>query len=95
MKIKHLIAAAALLPLAAFADNATNEGLFNTLDQDRNGMITKAEAAKDAKLTTEWSKIDADNNGSIDLSELAAYTPAKAFEPVEGENEPIGAAPTK
>ena len=95
MKIRHTLAAAALLPLVAFAENATNEGLFKTLDQDNNGMITKMEAAKDKKLTNEWSKIDANNNGTIEPSELASYVPAKAFEPVEGENEPIGAAPTQ
>jgi len=95
MKIRYVIALAALVPLAAVAEKATNEGLFKSLDKDRNGMITKAEAAKDKNLIAEWSKIDTDGNGTIEASELAAYKPAKAFEPVESENEPIGAAPTR
>ena len=95
MNIKYIVVAAVLLPLSAVAEKATNEGLFNSLDQDRNGMITKAEAAKDKNLIAEWSKIDTDNNGTIEPSELAAYKPAQVFQPAEGENEPIGAAPTR
>ena len=45
-------------------------------------MINSSETARDQKLTSQWSKIDADNNGGIGQSELAAYAPIRVFEPV-------------
>jgi len=95
MKFRYLIAAAIILPLSAAAEDNPSKQTFKLLDKDNNGMITKMEAAKDEQLTADWSKIDTNNDGSISESELARYHPAKAFTPVEGENEPMGAAPTQ
>ena len=95
MKLRYLVVAGMLLPLCAAADDSNVMGRFKLLDKDNNGMITKMEAANDKQISQDWSKIDVNNDGNITQSELAMYHPAKDYTPVEGENEPMGAAPTQ
>jgi len=95
MKLRYLMIAGLLAPLWVAADDTNLMGKFKLLDKDNNGMITKMEAASDKQITQDWSKIDINNDGNITQSEMAMYHPAKDYSPVEGENEPMGAAPTQ
>lgn len=96
MKIRHVVMVGAMtVSFAALAGETSNEQTFNTLDKNSDGVITKDEAAGVENLVKDWSTIDKNNSGSIEVSEFAALESAEAYSPVEAENEPIGAAPTK
>jgi EF hand len=56
------------------------------IDRNRDGKITKAEAARDAELARRFSTLDIDNSGKLDSGEFARFE-AEA-EPVEGERVP-------
>ena len=96
MKIRHIVVVGAMtVSFAALAGEAENENVFNALDKNSDGVITKEEAAGVEKLVKDWGSIDKDKSGSIEVSEFAALESAEAYSPVEAEDEPIGAAPTK
>jgi hypothetical protein len=42
---------------------------FNNLDTNDDGKLSKAEAAKDSKLTANWAEADRNNDGSITRAE--------------------------
>jgi Ca2+-binding EF-hand superfamily protein len=88
-------AAAALLSLSAAADEGTNnDKLFKQLDKDGNGVISQQEASANKQLMKEWKKLDKNSDGGLEKSEFARFESAEAYTPVEGEDEPMGAAPT-
>ena len=96
MKIRHIVMVGAMtVSFAALAGETGNENVFNALDKNSDGVISKEEAAGVEKLVNDWSAIDTDKSGSIEVSEFAALESAEAYSPVEAEDEPIGAAPTK
>lgn len=96
MKIRHIVVVGAMtVSFAALAGETGNENVFNALDKNSDGVISKEEAASVEKLVNDWSAIDTDKSGSIEVSEFAALESAEAYSPVEAEDEPIGAAPTK
>lgn len=88
-------AAAALLSLSATAAEKMDNGkLFNKLDKDGNGVISQQEASANKELMKQWKKLDKNSDGSLEKSEFAGFESAEAYTPVEGEDEPMGAAPT-
>lgn len=96
MKIKQLITIGAMtVAFAALADDMGNKKVFDALDKNGDGKITKEEAAGVETLTEDWVTIDVNKDGSIEVSEFAAIESVEAYTPVESDNEPIGAAPTK
>jgi hypothetical protein len=96
MKIRQVVAAGAMLiPFAVFAGEAGADKIFKTLDKNSDGVISKEEAATVKKLIADWTTIDANSSGTIEISEFSALESAEAYAPVETEEEPIGAAPTK
>lgn len=96
MKIRYAILTSALLAsFTAVAGDANSDKIFKALDKNNDGTITKEEAAKVEKLVADWSTIDTDGSGNIEMAEFAALESAEAYAPVETEEEPIGAAPTK
>lgn len=96
MKIRHVVVVSAMtVSFTALAGETGNENVFNALDKNGDGIITKEEAASVEKLVKDWSTIDKNSSGSIEVSEFAALESAEAYAPVETEDEPIGAAPTK
>lgn len=51
-----------------------NEDRLMTLDTDKDGKISRKEADRDLKR--DWSKYDANKDGYIDATELAAIPPS-------------------
>jgi hypothetical protein len=69
-----LIASAMALAFGAYAADekqakADAEPGFNNLDTNDDGKLTKAEAAKDKKLTERWTEADRDKNGTLSRAE--------------------------
>jgi Ca2+-binding EF-hand superfamily protein len=88
MKHKTLIAGAlaVLLPLAGAAvandgqDKSGKAGAgFDTLDTNRDGRISRAEAAVDATL--DWTTADSNGDGYLDKTEFKKAMKSKAGEP--------------
>ena len=78
-------------PVSAEQDN---ESIFKSLDTNGDGILTKQEVANVKALINDWSKVDGNKNGAIEFSEFSALESAENYIPAEGDNEPIGAAPT-
>jgi len=101
MKIsKSLIAAAvvALLPLAAIAGDkdktvtpvGATSAQFDTLDTNRDGRISPAEAASDSKIV--FSTVDKNGDGYLDNSE---FTHRSMSEPMPGNPATDAETPRK
>ncbi len=50
--------------------------LFERLDANRDGSISRAEAQSESALTERWDEYDRDRNQSLDRNELSAYQPS-------------------
>ncbi len=48
---------------------------FDQHDKDKDGKISKAEAATNMALTDSWSEVDYNEDGSIDVTEFARFEP--------------------
>ena len=46
---------------------------FNDMDKDRDGYLTKREAANSSHLVQQWEQADRDANQQIDRSEFSAF----------------------
>jgi hypothetical protein len=59
------------LAFGAYAadDKQAKEPGFNNLDTNDDGKLTRAEAAKDQKLTERWTEADRDKNGTLSRAE--------------------------
>jgi len=90
-----LTLSAAVFSFSVYAEEMDNEKVFKMLDKNNDGFITKSEVSSVKKLINDWDTIDTDGNGNIAMAEFAVVKSAEAYTPVEEENEPIGAAPTK
>jgi len=75
-----LACVAALLPMAAFANDPQTDSAassnasrkqFDKLDNDRDGRLSKLEAASDSKLT--FSSVDTNGDGYIDRMEYMRH----------------------
>jgi hypothetical protein len=71
-----LIASALALAFGAYAADdkstqakADKEPGFNNLDANNDGKLTKAEAAKDRKLTEQWTEADRNKDGTLTRAE--------------------------
>jgi Ca2+-binding EF-hand superfamily protein len=58
--------------LFAAEPEATTSG-FSALDLDQDGSLSVEEAAANPALSTNWSTIDADENGVVDEAEFSAF----------------------
>ena len=92
MKISQsLIAAAvvAVLPLSVFAGDkdkmAAPSAQFDTLDTNRDGRISQAEAASDTKIV--FSTVDKNGDGYLDSSEYAHRDMSKDSMPTEKQRQ--------
>ena len=50
---------------------------FAKLDADKDGMVSKKEAAKDKSVTAKWDTLDANKDGKLDPGEFAAFEAPK------------------
>lgn len=48
-------------------------GEFDTLDKDRDGSVTKKEAASNKDLTKTWDTLDSNKDGKLDQGEFAQF----------------------
>lgn len=81
MKRKHTIGALCILgtlPLTALAADpgvpaapSQTPAMFEQLDANRDGAITKAEAERSADLKARFDKLDANRDGKISAQEYA------------------------
>ena len=69
--MKKLILTAAVLCLPAMIAQAETP-LFNQLDVDKNGFISKEEAKANSDLTELFATLDADLDSQLSLEEYAA-----------------------
>lgn len=67
--------------------------LFDDIDTDASGCISKDEANVREDLKTNFDKIDADKNGTICVDEYTAYENKGKYVPDEVEIPEVGAAP--
>ena len=90
-------AVAALLPLAAAvaqtppadqgdqssppAQSARHGSSFDSLDTDKDGRISKAEAAADPNVSQQFSRYDKNGNGYIERDEVTATNSTPPTEP--------------
>ena len=90
-------AVAALLPLAAAvaqtppadqgdqsspsAQSARHGSSFDSLDTDKDGRISKAEAAADPNVSEQFSRYDKNGNGFIEKEEVSASNTTPAEKP--------------
>ena len=78
---KSILAAAALaLAGAAYADNHAKKDAepgFNVLDKNKDGYITRAEAAPDKDLVKKFKEADANNDGKLSRVEYLKVKAAK------------------
>lgn len=96
MNIRYILGVAAVAAcFSVYAGDTNNEKMFKALDLNSDGFITPSELDSVKKLISNWDSIDADKSGGIQIEEFAALKPAETFVPVEGDEEPIGAAPTR
>lgn len=94
MKGKALPCTLLLGLLAAGSSYAQMEPtLFEDLDSDHNGAISKSEAKARMDLTNNFKMIDKNGNGSISVDEYTAYENKGRMVPDVVEVPEPGAAP--
>lgn len=64
-------------PATGSSSSSASADQFNKLDADKDGMISKKEAAKDKGLTAKWATLDSNKDGKLDPGEFAAYEAPK------------------
>ena len=73
---------------------AENMQVFDDIDSDGDGYITKKEARDLTAIKSDWKKADRDNDGKIDVAEFSAFEGRDMFQPADVEEPEPGAAPT-
>ena len=76
-----LAVALALVASTAFANEPATTGgetaavpSFTTLDANRDGSVSKEEAASSSTVLSQWDSLDADQDGSLSSTEFANVT---------------------
>ena len=57
----------------AMGNTSWNAQMFDRIDKNRDGRISKEEAEADAAVKGAWSKLDATNRGSVSKEEFEKY----------------------
>lgn len=53
--------------------SATSNDAFIKLDTDKDGVVSKKEAAKNKALAAKWDTLDTNKDGKLDQGEFAAF----------------------
>ena len=61
---------------SASGSMSTDTGGFAKLDKDRDGNISKKEAASNKDLTKQWDTLDTNKDGKLDQGEFAQFEAA-------------------
>ena len=69
--------------------------IFEDLDANADGCISKQEAKARQDLVSNFAKIDKDKNGTLCVDEYTAYENKGTLSPQEVEIPEVGAAPMK
>ena|SRR5687768_8181852 len=57
------------------AEGRAGGSLFGTLDADKDGFVTQAEAKKSAEVSTNFKALDTDADGKISAQEMGGAQP--------------------
>jgi len=98
MKAIYLIASGAVvLSLGLSAEEMPGQASFQQLDQDSDGYVSIVEATGQNELLRQWSAVDTDTDGRLEMTEFSAFEeePATYVPAVNPDDADIGAAPTR
>ena len=84
-----------LFSLSAQVFAETAPVIFDDIDRDADGCISKEEAKVRPDLVKNFSKIDKDKNGTLCLDEYTVYQNKDEFVPDDVEIPEVGAAPVE
>lgn len=76
MKLNHTFIAAGLLCFTcgfAVADDSATQEQFKKLDTDMNGSISIEEATGQTQMLRNWTDIDKNKDGVLEMSEFSAF----------------------
>ena len=98
MKDIYLIASGAVvLSLGLSAEEMPGQATFQQLDQDSDGYVSIVEATGQTELLRQWSTVDTDTDGKLEITEFSAFEeePATYVPAVDPDDVDIGARPTE
>ena len=98
MKAVYLIASGAVvLSLGLSAEEMPGQASFQQLDQDNDGYVSIIEATGQNELLRQWSAVDTDTDGKLEMTEFSAFEeePVSFVPTVDSDNPEIGAAPAE
>jgi len=87
-----------LLAITFFIGSNINAGevrIFDDIDGNGDGYISKEEVNDLDEIKSNWMKADTDKDGKLDVSEFSAFEGRERFEPPQVAEPEPGAAPTK
>jgi len=80
---------------SAYAAEGEKPVIFDDIDGDADGCISKSEAAVRQDLIDNYANIDTDKDGKLCVDEYSAYHNRGGMTPEEVEIPEVGAAPVK
>ena len=80
---------------SAYAATGEKPVIFDDIDADASGCISKDEAAVRQDLIDNYANIDTDKDGKLCVDEYSAYHNRGRMPPEEVEIPEVGAAPVK
>ncbi len=82
-----ILAALALSSAVVFADDRQHadhskndqrkQQAFEQHDENKDGKISKEEASTNMVLTEDWYEVDANEDGSVDITEFSRFEPSE------------------
>ena len=97
MKAIYTLASAAMvLATGLSAEETQGQTSFQQLDSDNDGYVTILEATGQNQLLRQWTEVDKDTDGRLEMTEFSAFEiePERFIPAVNPEEAHIGAAPT-
>lgn len=97
MKAIYTLASAAMvLATGLSAEETQGQTSFQQLDSDNDGYVTILEATGQNQLLRQWTEVDKDTDGRLEMTEFSAFEiePERFVPAVTPEEAHIGAAPT-